>query len=69
MSYKDIQSLVLHYKDRSQEKKLVIYNIYNLSLFSYSMTEEGILDTLCNQLQQKINGYIVIRDFNLHYLM
>ena len=69
MSHKDIQSLVLHYEDGSQEKKLVIHNVYNLSPFSYSVTEEGTLDTLCNQLQQEVNDHIVIKDFNLHHLM
>ena len=69
MSHKDIQSLVLYYEDKSQEKKLAIYNVYNLSLFSYSITKEGIFNTLYNQLQQKINSHIVIRDFNLHHLM
>ena len=69
VSHKDIQSLVLHYEDESQEKKLVIHNVYNLSPFSYSITEKDTLNILHNQLQQKINGHIVIKDFNLHYLM
>ena len=69
VSHKDIQSLVLHYKDKSQEKKLIIHNIYNLSLFFYFTIEEDTLNTLYNQLQQKVNGHIVIKDFNLHHLM
>ena len=50
MNHKDIQSLVLQYEDESQEKKLIIHNVYNLSPFSYSVTEEDTLDTLYNQL-------------------
>ena len=68
-SHKDIQSLVLRYEDGSQEKKLAIHNVYNLSPSSYSATEEGTLNTLCNQLQQEVNSHIVIKDFNLHHSM
>ena len=69
MSYEDIQLLVLCYEEGSQEKKLVIYNVYNLSPSSYFITEEDTFNTLYNQLQQEANSHIVIKDFNLHYLM
>jgi hypothetical protein len=51
ISHKDVQSLILKYKDGNQEKRLIIYNIYNPSLSSYSILEEDSLTIFRNQLQ------------------
>jgi hypothetical protein len=61
--------IIIRYEIESQQRTLSIYNIYNSSLFLYLALNISTLGTLRNYLQESGNDYIIVGDFNLHYLL
>ena len=64
----DAQTITIKIRGH-QNRIIIIYNIYNPSPGSYSVTTEGTLTTLHNVLEQAAPEveHIVTEDFNFHY--